>query len=84
MPIVADVIDLFAGCGGFTAGFQAVEGFRPIAAIEHDPAAAATYAENFGRAHTHCMDISSFRHIPAADVVIGGPPCQGFSALETR
>lgn len=76
------VIDLFAGCGGLTAGFMSVEGFTSVAAVEHDREAAATYAENFGD-HVYVGDISAWakKDMPSAQVVIGGPPCQGFSAL---
>ena len=78
------VIDLFAGCGGMTAGFVSA-GFEPIAAVEFDLAAAATYAANFGDDHIRWCDITDWRDdIPEADVVIGGPPCQGFSNLGTR
>jgi DNA (cytosine-5)-methyltransferase 1 len=78
------LIDLFAGCGGMTAGFVA-EGFEPVAAVEWDVAAAATYAANFGEDHMICSDITDWRRgIPKADVVIGGPPCQGFSNLGTK
>ena len=76
------VIDLFAGCGGLTAGFRAAGGFTTVAAVELDPEAAATYAQNFGD-HVHVGDIAAWSEsdMPAADVVVGGPPCQGFSAL---
>lgn len=79
------MIDLFAGCGGMTAGFvNAGLGFEPIAAVEWELAAAATYAMNFGEAHTHWLDIADYTAVPEADVVIGGPPCQGFSNLGSR
>ncbi|MGW5053581.1 DNA cytosine methyltransferase [Actinokineospora sp. NPDC004072] len=79
------MIDLFAGCGGMTAGFAAA-GFEPVLAVEHDRAAAATYAANFGGAHVRPVDIAALRaaEIPRADVIIGGPPCQGFSNLGAR
>jgi len=83
------LIDLFAGCGGMTCGFTragtASAAFVPVAAVEHDFEAAATYAANFGD-HVFAGDIAHWprRNIPKADVVIGGPPCQGFSALGTR
>lgn len=81
----ATVIDLFAGCGGMTAGFLASNrDFRTVAAVEWDLAAAATYAANFGEAHTHWIDIADFKDVPKADVVMGGPPCQGFSNLGSR
>jgi len=79
------VIDLFAGCGGMTQGFVNL-GFRPVLAVESDPAAAATYAANFGERHIFCGDIADLPDgsAPGADAVIGGPPCQGFSNLGTR
>lgn len=79
------VIDLFAGCGGMTVGF-AQEGFTSVLAVEHDFAAAATYAANFGEEHTFFGDIADLpvADIPEVDVVIGGPPCQGFSNLGSK
>ncbi|MGW1393175.1 DNA cytosine methyltransferase [Streptomyces nigra] len=86
-------MDLFAGCGGLTQGFvDARHGgrpvYHPVAAVELDRAAAATYAVNFGAAfgaHIHQGDIAEWvtrrDQIPAADIVLGGPPCQGFSRL---
>src|SRR4051812_29688669 len=79
------LIDLFAGCGGMTAGFTSGSSrFRGVAAVEWELPAAATYAANFGDDHTHCIDISDFTNVPEADVVIGGPPCQGFSNLGSK
>ncbi|WP_046318562.1 DNA cytosine methyltransferase [Mycobacterium sp. UM_Kg1] len=79
------MIDLFAGCGGMTAGFAA-EGYAPVLSVEFDLYAAATYAANFGEDHTVWGDIKSVKKnaIPPADVVIGGPPCQGFSNLGSK
>ena len=75
------VIDLFAGAGGMTAGFRQA-GFEPTFAVEIDPDAATTYRANFGD-HVVAGPIESVpgEDFPAADVVIGGPPCQGFSPL---
>lgn len=75
-------VDLFAGCGGLTAGFVGTGRFHPVAAVEHDLEAAATYAANFGD-HVHVGDIAEWheRDMPNGVVVVGGPPCQGFSAL---
>ncbi|WP_121747182.1 DNA cytosine methyltransferase [Streptomyces sp. E2N166] len=85
------VVDLFSGAGGFSAGFRAYEPdgpgtspFRSVAAVEFDEAAAATYAANFGSAHVANVDIATWDPTPYAgqvDVIMGGPPCQGFSAL---
>lgn len=85
------LIDLFSGAGGMTSGFTDIrdqEGetvFEPIWANDFDEDAVNTYNANFGK---HCihgdiidlLDDASVK-IPEADVVIGGPPCQGFSLL---
>jgi len=85
VPQPLSMIDLFAGCGGMTAGFVA-HGFEPVLAVESNLEAAATYAANFGEDHTIWGDIAEVRDdaIPTVDVVIGGPPCQGFSNLGSR
>ena len=74
-------IDVFAGAGGLSLGFLDA-GFRPVAAIESDPDASSTYSKNFD---TRIIDRDITRvdvqTLPHADVVIGGPPCQGFSPL---
>ncbi len=75
------LIDLFAGCGGMTRGFADTGRFEPVFAVEIDDDAAATYAANFGAEHTFVGRIEDVTRFPAADVVIGGPPCQGFSPL---
>jgi len=76
-------IDLFAGAGGFTKGFVDA-GFTPVLAVEKEPRFADTYEANFGK-HVRRGDIASLlrsgRIKMRADVVIGGPPCQGFSNL---
>lgn len=84
-PTGPSLVDLFAGCGGMTRGFVEA-GFRPLQAVEWDVAAAATYEQNFGRGHVIAGDIAAVadEDLPRADVVIGGPPCQGFSGLGTR
>jgi|WetSurMetagenome_2_1015567.scaffolds.fasta_scaffold161869_2 DNA (cytosine-5)-methyltransferase 1 len=76
---ILTLMDLFAGAGGFTKGFTQV-GFVPVFAVEIDRYAAATYEENFG---PHCFtdDVNKVNTFPNADVIIGGPPCQGFSNL---
>lgn len=62
-------------------------GFEPIWAIDSEGAAIETYNTNFGD-HGICGDIESWVSqdlpIPKADVVIGGPPCQGFSLLNKQ
>lgn len=68
-----------------TAGFVR-HGFKPVLSVEWNLHAAATYAANFGEEHTFCGDIDEALEgeIPLADIVIGGPPCQGFSNLGSR
>ncbi len=81
------LIDLFAGAGGLTLGFTKAFGhnFVPVWANDNNKYAVATYNANFGN-HCSCDDLVSLLEesditIPTADVVIGGPPCQGFSLL---
>lgn len=76
------MIDLFCGAGGMTAGFRAA-GFTPVLAADIDPVATATYAANHGE-HVVTGSVADLREVPKADLVIGGPPCQGFSALGLR
>ncbi|WP_042369552.1 DNA cytosine methyltransferase [Streptacidiphilus neutrinimicus] len=80
------VIDLFAGCGGMSRGFKDAAGYQPVMAVEWDLSAAATYEANFGKGHMRWGDIAEIKdeEIPDADVIIGGPPCQGFSNLGSR
>jgi DNA (cytosine-5)-methyltransferase 1 len=85
------IIDLFAGAGGLTAGFKSA-GFEPVFAVEIDKAAAETYRSNFdpnGRVltdptetgHVFACPIEEIEFFPSAEVIVGGPPCQGFSPL---
>ncbi len=81
------LIDLFAGAGGLSLGFSSRFGhnFQPVWANDTDQSAAATYNVNFGQ-HCQIGDIETILRsrsftVPKADVVIGGPPCQGFSLL---
>ncbi len=81
------VIDLFSGAGGLTLGFtdgRFCGGFESVWAVDRDAAAVATHKLNFGP-DADCADIESWlaegRPVPKADVVVGGPPCQGFSLL---
>lgn len=84
------LIDLFSGAGGMTLGFSDPRfggDFECVLAVDNDAASIATHAANFG-GQTVCGDIEKWLekspHIPEADVVIGGPPCQGFSLLNKK
>lgn len=81
------LIDLFCGAGGMTLGFTEAFGhhFKPVWANDFNKYCVETYNYNFGD-HCTCGDIVEIVSkkeikIPKADVVIGGPPCQGFSLL---
>jgi DNA (cytosine-5)-methyltransferase 1 len=77
-------VDLFAGAGGLTLGFQDA-GFSCVGAIELDGFAAMTFKRNFPDIPLLRQDISilSDREIGqmfgGVDVIVAGPPCQGFS-----
>ncbi len=84
---VYDLIDLFSGAGGMSLGFSKQFGqpFRSVWANDFNQFCVDTYNENFD-SHCVCGDIVKILAegkigIPKADVVIGGPPCQGFSLL---
>ena len=64
-----------------TAGFVETGGFAPVLAVDSDAEAIETYGLNFGHEHTRHARIQDVENFPPADVVVGGPPCQGFSAL---
>lgn len=73
------VLSLFCGAGGLDLGFRDA-GFDIVLANDYDPAACETYAANIG-AHVSCGEVQALagKDLPKCDVVIGGPPCQGFS-----
>lgn len=76
------VIDLFSGAGLLGYSFHK-EGFRLVGAYEFDPVAAATHARNLPGLVKVC-DLSSFKPEGGCDVIIAGPPCQGFSSIGSR
>lgn len=79
------VLDLFAGAGGLTQGMhEASARFQVVRAVEKDRDAAATFALNHGEGITYQGGIEEWlrdESVPSVDVVVGGPPCQGFSTL---
>lgn len=76
------VIELFAGCGGMALGFKDA-GFRTVLANEWDKDACDSLRENITDRVLNCA-IQEVMNFPEADVVAGGPPCQGFSNLGER
>ncbi len=81
-------IDLFAGAGGMSLGFKEA-GFNLLLDVEKEEYAAKTLEYNFLEAKHFHGDIKNFnpkKHIKEeeVDIVIGGPPCQGFSIAGER
>ncbi len=70
------VLDLFAGCGGLSLGFEAA-GYKTVG-FEMDVAAAETYKQNLG-SECHAIKLDLDFEYPQAEIIIGGPPCQPFS-----
>lgn len=88
-PSSIRVLDLFAGAGGLSTGFRTASSrFRTVGAVEADPAAAASFEWNFGQGIVFNGLIEEWLvrgDVPGVvDVVVGGPPCQGFSTLGKR
>lgn len=75
------VVSLYSGAGGLDIGFKRA-GFDIIWANDFDKNACASYAKNIGD-HIRCGDINQYfdelSQLENVDLVIGGPPCQGFS-----
>lgn len=83
-----NVIDLFCGCGGLSKGFE-LAGFNIVGGVDFNAPAISTFNENFKNAKGVCCDLLEmdesrikdlFGDLSNIDVIIGGPPCQGFSS----
>lgn len=96
-PIVSasrpKAIDLFAGAGGMSLGFEQA-GFDIVAAVEYDPIHAATHHYNFPESKVYAQSVSDLDgkkvlsdlglSVGQIDLIFGGPPCQGFSLIGHR
>lgn len=82
------VLDLFCGCGGISLGFK-LAGCEIFGGIDINQDAINTFKHNFPESQAKCIDLASinndeihkiFENIQEVDIIIGGPPCQGFSS----
>lgn len=82
-----NVLDLFCGAGGLSLGFK-LAGFNIIGGVDFMKDAIATHEKNFKNSISICGDITKIDNEKVlelfgknnVDIIIGGPPCQGFSA----
>lgn len=88
------VVDLFCGCGGFSQGFKQAD-FNILLGVDSWKDATTTYAHNFTNTIALNSDITTVTgasilealkdsNVSEVDVIIGGPPCQGFSLSGKR
>jgi len=88
---IPTVIDLFCGAGGLSLGFKQA-GFEVVAGVDSDPQSIDTFALNFPSSLALAADVSQLsprdlsRKVGKSkvDVLVGGPPCQGFSVAGKR
>jgi DNA (cytosine-5)-methyltransferase 1 len=88
---IFEVVDLFCGAGGFSEGFRQV-GFTIKTGIDNDTQALITYKHNFPESSAVLTDLSGGDFISLmkkysfenTGIIIGGPPCQGFSIAGKR
>jgi DNA (cytosine-5)-methyltransferase 1 len=79
------IVDLFAGAGGLSYGFLQTERYKVAAAFELNQNAQTTYLKNHGKEVSMYSDVDDALSVETkeklgrVDVIIGGPPCQGFS-----
>lgn len=88
------VLDLFSGAGGLSRGFYDA-GYDVVLGVDFDEAALKTFKENHGKAEAMKLDLFDHSNIDVIinfleekdiklDVLVGGPPCQGFSVAGPR
>lgn len=82
------ILDLFSGAGGFSCGLDQVEGFHTEVALDFDKNVLHTFQMNFPNAKCICgsitedvvkEDVINTARDRGVNMIIGGPPCQGFS-----
>ena len=80
------VNDFFSGCGGLSQGFREA-GFKIQVAVDKEETFLKTFSHNFKDSETKNLDLGDsniLKDIPKSDVIIAGPPCQGFSLTGPR
>ncbi len=92
-PVKAKVFDLFCGTGGFSKGFEKSrsKGYEIVFGIDQLPMSIETFRLNHASAFAlpedirkvHCMDVMEKLRLKRGelDLIIGGPPCQGFTSI---
>ena len=88
-----NVLDLFAGAGGFSVGLDKVKNMKTVVAVDFDKYATETFQKNFKDSYVVTGDltdqnikdeiikVSKERKV---NMIVGGPPCQGFSLKGTN
>ena len=75
------VNDFFSGCGGLSQGFSEA-GIKIQVAVDTEDEFLKTFSHNFKDSETKNLDLGDnniLKDIPKSDIIIAGPPCQGFS-----
>jgi len=85
-----NILDTFAGAGGFSLGFEQAGGYNIVGAIEKDSWACETFQYNHPKSKVITASIENLsddeikKTFSDIDVVLGGPPCQGFSIANKK
>jgi DNA-cytosine methyltransferase len=83
-----NILDIFSGAGGFSLGFDRYDNYETLIACDFDQKALYTFEKNFPKAKTICGDLTNsevknkivqMAYENQINMIIGGPPCQGFS-----
>lgn len=82
------VLDLFSGAGGFSCGLDMLSDFHTVVALDFEKSAIETFKKNFPDAKCICgnicetnikKEVVKYAQKKRVNMIIGGPPCQGFS-----
>ena len=83
-----NILDLFAGAGGFSAGLDKIKNMKTVVAVDFDKYATETFQKNFKNTDVITGDLTDKKikdqiikvsKMKKVNMIIGGPPCQGFS-----